>query len=91
MAVRLTLEAAAVFSAIVLWSKTRDVAWMLVISGVTAAYAGTVYSVLKSFGITDGASPAPFLPLLLSSLPPLFFLAAFVIEAVRSVKKTTDG
>jgi hypothetical protein len=89
--IRLVLEAVAVFFAVVLWSKTRDAAWMLVISGVIAAYAGTVYSVLKIFGITGRPDPAaasaPFAPLLLFNLPIVFFLAAFVIEVIRKCRK----
>jgi hypothetical protein len=84
---RLTLGAAAVFFAIVLWSKTRDTAWMLVVIGVIAGYVETVYSVLQSFGITGGAGPAvdsvTLLSILLSNLPAAFFLAAFVTALAR--------
>ncbi|MDR2052478.1 MAG: hypothetical protein LBP80_03610, partial [Treponema sp.] len=84
---RLVLGAAAVFFAIVFWSKTRDTAWMLVVIGVIAGYAETLYSVLRSFGITGQAGPAigsvPLLFILLSNLPAVFFLAAFVTAVTR--------
>jgi hypothetical protein len=88
---RLALGGAAVFFAIVLWSKTRDTAWMLVVVGVIAGYAETLYSVLQSFGITGQAGPAvgsvPLLTILLSNLPAVFFLAAFVTVVTRKYRR----
>jgi uncharacterized BrkB/YihY/UPF0761 family membrane protein len=66
-------------------------AWMLVVIGVIAGYAETVYSVLQSFGITGRAGPAigsvPFLLILLSCLPAVFFLAAFVTALTRKYRQ----
>ncbi|MDR2434589.1 MAG: hypothetical protein LBD47_08470 [Treponema sp.] len=84
---RLILGALASFFAIMLWSKTRDVAWMLLVIGAIAAYIETVYAVLNLFGITgkmtlfaDSLSlPAVLLPILHSC----FFIAAFLIMVVR--------
>ena len=91
MAVRLALGAAAVFFAIVLWSKTRDTAWMLVVVGVVAGYAETVYATLQRFGITGRVGPAigsvPLLAILLSNLPSGFFLAAIVTVLTRKYRK----
>jgi hypothetical protein len=88
MVSHLTLGAAAVFFAIVLWSKTRDTAWMLVVVGVIAGYVETVYSILQSFGITGPAiGSVPFLAILLSNLPAVFFLAAFVTALTRKYRK----
>ena len=89
---RLVLGAAAVFFAVVFWSKTRDTAWMFVVIGVIAGYAETVYSVLRNFGITGRAGPVtgsvPFLSILLSNLPAVFFLAAFVTALTRKYRKS---
>jgi hypothetical protein len=91
MGSRLILGAAAVFFALVLWSKTRDIVWMLVVIGVIAGYAETVYSVLQNFGITGQAGPVvgsvPFLSILLSNLPAAFFLAAFVTALTRKYRR----
>jgi hypothetical protein len=91
MASRMAMGAAAVFFAIVLWSKTRDTAWMFVVVGVVAGYAETVYATLQSFGITGQAGPVigsvPLLAILLSNLPAGFFLAAFVTALTRKYRK----
>ncbi|MDR0451853.1 MAG: hypothetical protein LBH15_02295 [Treponema sp.] len=91
MASRLALGAAAVFFAIVFWSKTRDTVWMLVIIGVIAGYAEAVYSVLEALGIAGQAGPAlgsvPLLSILLANLPAAFFLAAFATAAARKYRK----
>ncbi|MDR1127855.1 MAG: hypothetical protein LBL20_00965 [Treponema sp.] len=91
MASRLALGAAAVFFAIVLWSKTRDAVWMLVITGVIAGYAETVYLVLEALGLAGQSGPAvgsvPLLSIVLAGLPPAFFLAAFVTAAARRYRK----
>lgn len=84
---RLILGALAAFFAIMLWSKTRDAAWMLLIIGAIAAYIETVYAVLNLFGIAGkltlfiGSLPLP--AILLPALHSCFFIAAFLIMAVR--------
>jgi hypothetical protein len=87
IASRLVLGALASFLAIMLWSKTRDLAWMLMVIGAIAAYIETVYAVLVLFGIT-GESPLPLgsvslLTILLSALRTSFFIAAFMVMVVR--------
>lgn len=42
----------AMFGAILLWPKTRDPAWMLVILSVIMLYGATVFRTLASFGLT---------------------------------------
>ncbi len=42
---QLVTGALAAFFAIMLWSKTRDVAWMLIVIGAITAYVNTVYSI----------------------------------------------
>ncbi|MDR2796298.1 MAG: hypothetical protein LBB47_06285, partial [Spirochaetaceae bacterium] len=54
---RLLLSAAAAVFAVVIWSKTRDAAWMLLVLGAISAYAETVYSILEMFGITKNFFP----------------------------------
>jgi hypothetical protein len=84
---RLVLGALSSFFAIRLWSKTRDVAWMLMVIGTIAAYIETVYSILDMFGITRGDTfvigSIPVAAIVLPSLRTAFFIIAFLIMVVR--------
>jgi hypothetical protein len=87
----LLFGAFATFCAILLWSRTRDMAWTLVIVGVIISYAGIVYSTLSTFGIIDEASFAlriggadvPVVRLALADLPPLFLGIGFLVAVTR--------
>jgi hypothetical protein len=86
---RLTTGALAAFFAIMLWSKTRDVAWMLMVIGTVAAYVETVYSILDMFGITGAQLSIGSVPLAAILIPNLrtgFFIAAFVVMVVRKLR-----
>jgi uncharacterized membrane protein len=84
---RLILGALAAFLAIMVWSKTRDVSWMLLVIGTIAGYAEIVYSILGIFGITEGtvfsAGTIPAAALALANLPTCFFIAAFLVMIAR--------
>jgi uncharacterized membrane protein len=84
---RLILGALAAFLAIMVWSKTRDVAWMLLVIGTIAGYAEIVYSILGIFGITEGtafsAGSISAAALALVNLPACFFIAAFLVMIAR--------
>jgi hypothetical protein len=86
---RFFLGAVATFLAIMLWSRTRDTAWMLIVIGTIAHYGDVVFNALETFGvvrldvITIG-SVAVF-PLVLTNLPTLFFILAFLVMVVRKV------
>ena len=87
---RLGLGALASFFAIMLWAKTRDVAWMLVVIGIIAAYVETVYTILGVFGITGEAifavGTVPVITIVLSNLPMVFFIIAFMVMVVRKYR-----
>jgi hypothetical protein len=87
---RLALGALASFFAIMLWSKTRDIAWMLMVVGTIAAYVETVYSILERFGITGGTvlsiGSVPLVSIVLPCLPTVFFIAAFAVMVVRKYR-----
>jgi hypothetical protein len=89
---RLFFSAAAAVSAIVVWSKTRDAVWMLLVLGAVAAYAGTVYSVLEILGITENFFPmigsVPILTIVISCLPSIFFSAAFCLFLAKRKRKS---
>jgi hypothetical protein len=84
---RLSIAAAAAFLAILLWSRTRDLAWMLVVIGVIASYAEILFNLLSGLGIVDESRYSPLgLPLgriLLSNLPYLFLCAALIVMIRR--------
>ncbi|MDR2618945.1 MAG: hypothetical protein LBC62_08755 [Treponema sp.] len=87
---RLSLGALASFFAIMLWSKTRDIAWMLMVIGAIAAYVETVYSILELFGITGetviSIGAVPLVSIILPCLPTIFFIAAFAVMVARKYR-----
>jgi hypothetical protein len=91
IASRLLLGALAAFFAIILWSKTRDVAWMLMVAGAIAGYVETVYSILKTFGIAGEdlfpLGSVSLVSLVLSNLPEIFFIAAFAVMVARKSRR----
>ncbi|HOX18456.1 MAG: hypothetical protein KBC36_09690 [Spirochaetia bacterium] len=79
---RLATTALAAFLAIALWSRTRDIAWMLVVIGTVAGYADILYSLLLRFGVVDERTGTllgvPLAETLFANLPALFYAAAFL-------------
>ena len=88
---RLSLGAVASFFAIMLWSKTRDIAWMLMVIGTIAVYVETVYSILNLFGISGWniltIGSMPVMSIILPCLPTVFFIAAFAVMVVRKYRR----
>jgi uncharacterized membrane protein len=88
---RLVLGALASFFAIMLWSKTRDIAWMLMVIGTIAGYVEIVYSILDLFGITGSGTllvgSVPAAAILLPALRMIFFIAAFLIMVIRRYRR----
>ena len=84
---RLVLGALAVFLAIILWTKTRDMAWILVIVSALTAYIEIIWSVLEAVGINAGNFPLiGSLSLAAAALPALrmiFLIAAFFVMIIR--------
>jgi hypothetical protein len=88
---RLFFGALAAFFAIVLWSKTRDTAWMLMVIGTIALYVEIVYSILKLFGIAEETGiiigSMPLVSLILPNLSIIFFISAFMVMVVRKLRR----
>lgn len=86
--VRLIFGGIIAFLAILLLSKTRDSVWVLMICGAVFGYAGLVFEVLVKIGIADGnfiqLFGLPLVPLFFTSLPPLFFVAAFILKICKT-------
>jgi hypothetical protein len=86
-ATHLVLGAFCTFCAILLWSRTRDMAWTFVIIGAIVSYADIVISTLKAFGILGADLMAykgiPVLQIALANLPLLFSGIGFLIAVSR--------
>jgi hypothetical protein len=80
---QLVLGAVATFLAIMLWSRTRDAAWMLIVVGTIVAYIEIVHNILGLFGMGGGLPVSFILPLLRM----LFFITAFLIMIIRQIKQ----
>ena len=90
---RLILGAVAAFLAIMLWAKTRDIAWMILVIGTIIAYIEIVHSVLETLGIAASYSlmigSVPLAAILLAVLRMLFFIAAFLVMVIRHYRRKT--
>jgi hypothetical protein len=87
VAIRLIIGAAASFLAILVWAKTRDAAWMLIVIGTVANYVSIVYTTLTLFGVTLDlwltANMGLIAGAVIASLPTLFFILAFAVMVGR--------
>ena len=88
---RLVLGTAASFLAIMLLSKTKDAAWILVITGTITTYIETVNSVLDYFGMGSGKilqiGSTPILAIVLPALSVLFYISAFAVMVARKYRR----
>jgi hypothetical protein len=84
---RLATAALAAFLAILLWSRTRDIAWMLIVIGVIASYADILFGLLAELGLVDESRYSllgiPLGRIFLSNLPYLFLCAALLVMIAR--------
>ncbi len=88
--IKLVLGGVAAFLAIMLWSKTRDVAWMALVAGTVTSYAGIVYEMLVGFGLffvgksSLAIAGIPVSTLLFATIPTMFYITAFVLMILRT-------
>jgi len=79
--------AVATFCAILLWPKTRDLAWMLIILGTIIHYGSVIFQVLEVFGVARIHVTTLTLEAIihagLVNMPFLFYSAAFIIMIRR--------
>ena len=89
IASRLVLGAAAAFFAIMLWSKIRDMAWMLIVIGIIAAYIEIIYSILELSGFMNFLliGSVPLAAIVLRPLWLIFFIAAFIVMIKRQYRR----
>lgn len=85
--IKLGVGALATFGAILLWSQTRDSAWMLIIIGAIVNYGEIIYATFYLFGILQRETLVLGLPLiriLLANLPSLFYLLGFIVAISKT-------
>ena len=84
---RLLLGGVATFLAIILWSRTRDIAWMLIVISTITVYIEILCTILEMLGIISGnfmyIGSVPLLAILLPALRMVFLIAAFLVMIVR--------
>jgi hypothetical protein len=84
---KLILGAVATFLAILLWSRTRDTAWMLIVIGTIVSYADVVFTTLDGFGIVRSdlylIGGVSSIRLFGENLPTVFFISAFLVMLSR--------
>ncbi|MCQ2613538.1 MAG: hypothetical protein MJ183_08080 [Treponemataceae bacterium] len=95
---KLILGGIAAFVAILLLSRTRDSAWMLVIAGTIVRYVEVVFDLLVDFGLVSEDSfwrilGTPVPRLIFAVVPILFYIAGMGIMVwrlrIRSNKKNS--
>ena len=86
--VKLIAGGLAAFFAIMLMSKTRDLAWMCLAAGIVTSYAGIVYDTLLLLGVLVPSSNALFgislIAIIFAILPSAFFATCALILILRS-------
>ena len=86
--VKLVLGGVCAFLAIMLWSKTRDSAWMALVAGAVTSYAGIMFNLMIDLGIITAGSflvfGIPLSVLLFTAVPPFFYILAFILMLIRS-------
>lgn len=86
--IKLVLGGVAAFLAILLWSKMRDTAWMCLVVGVVFSYAGVVFEMMSTLGLTATGEGIFFgvslAKLFFAVLPSVFYIIAFVLMIIRS-------
>ncbi len=87
---QVSVGAVVTFFAILLWSHTREIEWMLVIMGAIITYIGIILHTLLLFGVIQGnlyIIPGIIdLPLIFQILPQLLYGSAFIVHLMRLMK-----
>ncbi|HZK19295.1 MAG TPA: hypothetical protein VFC68_01075 [Treponemataceae bacterium] len=85
---KLVLGGIAAFLAILVWSKTRDSAWICFIGGILFSYVGIIVDMMHSMGMITSQKykvlDVSLLTLVFTIIPYAFYIAAFLIAICRS-------
>ena len=84
---RLGFGAVATFLAIVLWSNTRESAWLFIIMGTILRYGEIIYTTFHVFGILEGETMVwgiPIVKIALVNLPSALYAIGFAVALSRA-------
>jgi len=89
LVIDLALSGIVAFLAIMLWSITREPAWMLVIIGLVMRFGDVAFQTLHRFGIISvielRVSGVPLFWMLIRAVPLLFIIVG-IIAMIRSLR-----
>ncbi|MGL1890532.1 MAG: hypothetical protein OCD02_02845 [Spirochaetaceae bacterium] len=87
IAIKLVIGFLATIISLLLWSKTRDVAWLTMVLGVIFLYLETLLEILESFGLVLYKSlqygDIEILPFVFGTLPFIFFGTGMLLFLLR--------
>jgi hypothetical protein len=85
---KLFIGALSTFFAILLWSKTRDIAWIMIIAGTLIDYANIVIQTLTGFGLLSTEALTfygiPVIDLFMGSAPKVLYIIGFIVMIRRN-------
>lgn len=91
--IKLFLGGIIAFLSIMLWSKTRDFSWMFLVFAAVTGYSAIVFDLLLKLGFVTAkeisilGNEIPLIQLVLSVVPSLFVIIAFIIMLSKSGRK----
>lgn len=84
---QLALGSVLTFLAIMLWSRTRNAAWMFIVIGVIVSYIEIVHSILSLFGMGGNnfllIGSVPLISFVLPLTRMVFFIAGILVMIFR--------
>jgi hypothetical protein len=86
ISVRLFFTSLSAILAIVLWSRTREGAWLFIILGIVSLYIETIFSIFRRLGVFEEIilpGGIPVLTVIFAMLPSLFFITAFIMMIAK--------
>ena len=81
--IKLVLGGIAAFLAIMLWSKTRESAWMALIAGTVTSYAGILYGIAAFQNASLEIAGINLITLFFAVVPQLCYVIAFILALIR--------
>lgn len=88
--VQLSFGFLAAFTAILSWSKTRESAWLFIISGTLMHYISLLYQTLTTLGVLNPqlwpVGGIPLLALVLQVMPFLMYTIGFILFLLKKRK-----
>lgn len=91
--IKLFLGGVIAFLAIMLWSRTRDFSWMFLVLAAVTGYSSLVFDLLLKLGFVTSrlinvlGNEIPLVQLLLTIIPSLFVIIAFILMLIKTGRK----